>query len=89
VAHVARELNVKPEEVIEMETRLSGGDVALEPQTDDGEESYAPSPTWPTRRSEPTRALEARHRDWLAGDGIAQALACWTRAAAASSRSAG
>ena len=36
---VARELNVKPEEVIEMETRLSGGDVALEPQNDDGEES--------------------------------------------------
>ena len=28
----ARELNVKPEEVVEMETRLSGGDVALEPQ---------------------------------------------------------
>ena len=25
-----------------METRLSGGDVALEPQNDDGEESYAP-----------------------------------------------
>jgi RNA polymerase sigma-32 factor len=39
---VARELNVKPEEVVEMETRLTGGDVALEPQTDDGEESYAP-----------------------------------------------
>ena len=39
---VARELNVKPEEVIEMETRLSGGDVALEPQTDDGEESLRP-----------------------------------------------
>jgi RNA polymerase sigma-32 factor len=33
---VARELNVKPEEVSEMETRLSGGDVALEGRTDDG-----------------------------------------------------
>src|SRR6476660_3954783 len=40
---LARSLNVKREEVLEMETRLSGGDVALEPQTsDDGEESYAP-----------------------------------------------
>src|SRR5215470_1589052 len=29
VAHVARELNVKREEVLEMETRLSGCDVAL------------------------------------------------------------
>ena len=36
------QLNVKPEEVLEMETRLSGGDIALEPQNDDGEESYAP-----------------------------------------------
>ena len=39
---IAADLNVKPEEVVEMETRLSGGDVALEPQSDDGEESYAP-----------------------------------------------
>ena len=39
---MARELNVKPEEVVEMETRLSGGDVALEPQTDDDGESFAP-----------------------------------------------
>ena len=38
VSIVARQLNVKPEEVVEMETRMSGGDVALEPQTDDGEE---------------------------------------------------
>src|SRR3982751_2410044 len=32
--HVAETLNVKREEVLEMETRLSGGDVALEPQAD-------------------------------------------------------
>src|SRR5436190_8612558 len=37
VETVARRLNVKREEVLEMETRLSGGDVALEPQTDDSE----------------------------------------------------
>ncbi|MFY9511124.1 MAG: RNA polymerase sigma factor RpoH [Rubrivivax sp.] len=74
VATVARELNVKPDEVIEMETRLSGGDVALEPQNDDGEESYAPIAYLADDSSEPTRRLEARHRDWLSGDGIAQAL---------------
>src|SRR5213595_3515397 len=40
---LAKSLNVKREEVLEMETRLSGGDVALEPQTDDSEEnSFAP-----------------------------------------------
>jgi RNA polymerase sigma-32 factor len=74
VARVARDLNVKPEEVIEMETRLSGGDVALEPQGDEGEESYAPIAYLADDSSEPTRRLEARHRDWLAGDGIGHAL---------------
>jgi RNA polymerase sigma-32 factor len=74
VATMARELNVKPDEVVEMEMRLSGGDVALEPQTDDGEESYAPIAYLADDSSEPTRQIEARHRDWLSGDGIAQAL---------------
>jgi RNA polymerase sigma-32 factor len=74
VAHVAKELNVKPEEVLEMETRLSGGDVALEPQTDDSEESYAPIAYLADDASEPTRVLEARRRDYLAGDGVMQAL---------------
>jgi RNA polymerase sigma-32 factor len=74
VATMAVQLNVKPEEVIEMETRLSGGDVALEPQADDGEESYAPIAYLADDSTEPTRAIEARQRDWLAGDGIAQAL---------------
>ena len=75
VAHVARELNVKPEEVIEMETRMSGGDVALEPQTDDGEESYAPIAYLADDTSEPTKRIEARQRDWLSSDGISTALA--------------
>ena len=71
---VARELNVKPEEVLEMETRLSGGDVALEAQNDDGEEAYAPITYLADDSHEPARAIESRHRDWLAGEGIAQAL---------------
>ena len=75
VATMARELNVKPEEVIEMEMRLSGGDVALEPQTDDSEEtSYAPIAYLADDSSEPTRRIEASHRDWLSSDGIGQAL---------------
>jgi RNA polymerase sigma-32 factor len=74
VASMAQDLNVKPEEVIEMEMRLSGADVALEPQTDDGEESYAPIAYLADETNEPTHQLESRHRDWLSGDGIAQAL---------------
>src|SRR5687767_15616575 len=40
VKRVATELNVKPEEVVEMETRLGGHDVAFE--ADDSEDAYAP-----------------------------------------------
>jgi RNA polymerase sigma-32 factor len=72
---LASSLNVKREEVLEMETRLSGGDVALEPQTDDSDEgSYAPIAYLADDASEPTRVLEAKNRDWLAADGIALAL---------------
>jgi RNA polymerase sigma-32 factor len=75
VATVAEHLKVKPEEVLEMETRLSGGDVALEPQTDDSEENaFAPIAYLADDSAEPTRVLEARHRDHLAGDGVMQAL---------------
>ena len=74
VETVARRLNVKREEVLEMETRMSGGDVALEPQFDDGEESFAPIAYLADDSSEPTRVIESHHRDWLASDGIARAL---------------
>ncbi|GAP36317.1 RNA polymerase sigma factor RpoH [Piscinibacter sakaiensis] len=74
VDDVASTLNVKREDVLEMETRLSGGDVALEPQDDGGEESYAPIAYLADSRHEPTQVLESQHRDWLAGDGISRAL---------------
>ena len=74
IAQMATTLNVKPAEVIEMETRLSGRDVALEPQTDDNEESFAPIAYLADDSSEPTRVLEARRRDALSGDGLVSAL---------------
>src|SRR5678809_84382 len=39
---VAEELNVRPEEVTEMETRLSGREVAFEADESDDERAYAP-----------------------------------------------
>ena len=73
---VARELNVKREEVIEMETRLSGGDVVLDPTpNDDGEEAFGPIAYLSDASHEPTAVLEARRRDALATDGVAQAMA--------------
>ncbi len=63
---MARQLNVKREEVLEMETRLSGGDVALEPQTDDSEESYAPI-AYPDARDRSAAARLAGERRHFQG----------------------
>ncbi len=72
---MARELKVKREEVIEMETRLSGGDVMLDPGPgDDGEEGYGPISYLADAGHEPTQMIESRQRDSLASDGIASAL---------------
>jgi len=72
---MARELNVKREEVVEMETRMSGGDVMLDPgPADDGEESFGPIAYLADSSHEPTQELESRERDSLASAGIAAAM---------------
>ncbi|GAB3651213.1 RNA polymerase sigma factor RpoH [Ramlibacter alkalitolerans] len=72
---MARELNVKREEVIEMETRMSGGDVVLDPgPADDGEEAFGPIAYLADATHEPTAELENRERDVMASDGIQAAL---------------
>jgi RNA polymerase sigma-32 factor len=72
---MAKELNVKREEVIEMETRMSGGDVILDPApSDDGEEAFGPISYLTDVRSEPTAVIESHQRDYLSSDGIAAAL---------------
>jgi len=72
---MAAELRVKREDVIEMETRLSGGDVLLDPSpSDDGEDAFGPIAYLTDTRHEPTEMIEAHQRDVLASDGIATAL---------------
>jgi RNA polymerase sigma-32 factor len=75
VNSMARELHVKPEDVHEMEIRMSGADMSLEPQGEDGEETFGPIAYLADEHSEPSRILESHHRDWLASDGISNALA--------------
>ena len=72
---MARELKVKREEVIEMETRLSGGDVLLDPSpSDDGDDAFGPITYLTDSSHEPTAMIESRQRDMLASEGIATAL---------------
>jgi RNA polymerase sigma-32 factor len=73
---IAKDLNVKREEVMEMETRMSGGDVLLDPSpSDDGEVAYGPIAYLADAHHEPTAMIEAHQRDMMASDGIATALA--------------
>jgi RNA polymerase sigma-32 factor len=72
---IATKLNVKREDVIEMETRLGGQEIALEPQTDDGEEGFGPISYLKSEHSQPDEVLEGRERDRLQSDGIEAALA--------------
>ncbi|WP_298428405.1 RNA polymerase sigma factor RpoH [Ottowia sp.] len=73
---VARELNVKPEEVREMETRLAGGDVLLDPTPSDadGEQAFGPIAWLSDEHHEPTAMIQSAQRDALATEGIATAL---------------
>jgi RNA polymerase sigma-32 factor len=74
-AEVAARLGVKPEEVVEMETRLTGRDLALEGSPDDGDEAFAPIDYLADSRYEPTRMLENKATARLQDEGLHEALA--------------
>jgi RNA polymerase sigma-32 factor len=74
VRRIATELNVKPEEVTEMETRLGGRDLAFEADDSD-EEAYAPAHYLAADpEAEPSRVLEARESERLDTEGLRKAL---------------
>jgi RNA polymerase sigma-32 factor len=76
VQAVAKKLGVKPEEVVEMETRMTGGDVALEPIGDDEDERFAPIAYLAAETSiEPSVQLERKEYDRLQDEGLRTALA--------------
>jgi RNA polymerase sigma-32 factor len=75
VERVASELRVKPEEVTEMETRLSGQDITFEADSDDEEATYAPVHYLAADRdAEPLAQLEAKESEEGRVSGLAQAL---------------
>ena len=71
---LAKLLNVKREEVIEMETRLSGRDIALESPTDDEDDKFSPIAYLSSEQNEPTRVLEAQQVTRLQSVGLETAL---------------
>jgi len=75
IDEMAKLLDVKREEVIEMETRMSGRDIALEAPTDDEDDKFSPIAYLSSDSEEPTRVLEAQQITRLQSEGLEQALA--------------
>ncbi|RIX47442.1 MAG: RNA polymerase sigma factor RpoH [Rhodocyclales bacterium GT-UBC] len=73
-AEVAHRLGVKQEEVVEMETRLTGRDLALEGSPDDGDEAFAPIDYLADSRYEPTRVIESKVVAYQQNEGLQAAL---------------
>ena len=73
VKRIAADLNVKAEEVVEMETRLGGHDVTFE--ADDSEEAYAPVHYLAAdEAAEPSHVLEAAQEEDVQAAGLKKAL---------------
>jgi RNA polymerase sigma-32 factor len=72
---VARQLGVKAEEVVEMETRFSGRDISLEPMLDDDEDETFSPIAYLTDGLEPQQLLETEETRRVRGEGLERALA--------------
>ncbi len=72
---MATALKVKPEEVAEMEMRLAGQDIALEPTSDDDEDAYAPISYLSDPGNEPSKELEEVQIERVRSEGLVNALA--------------
>jgi len=76
VAEIARELKVKPEEVVEMEGRLSGHDISMESHGEaDDEDTFSPIAYLEDQRPEPSQMLADQQMEMLQGSRLASALA--------------
>lgn len=76
VSDIAESLEVKPEEVIEMDVRMSGGDVTIEGDIEEGEAGFYSAPIhWLADTSmEPSEVLAQRRFEKFKGYDLHQAL---------------
>jgi len=74
VHSIAARLGVKPEEVIEMETRLCGREIPLEGGNDDEDEHFAPIAYLPDPNAEPSAVIEEAQYARLQDEGLREAL---------------
>ena len=74
ITEVAKTLNVKESDVVEMEQRIQGGDMALEPASDDDEGFVSPIAYLADSAEGPSETYEREESEQLKSDGLARAL---------------
>ena len=74
IERMAKTLNVKESDVVEMEQRIGGGDVALEPSPDDGDESMSPIAFLADGAESPSEVFERHQAESLRTQGLSRAL---------------
>jgi RNA polymerase sigma-32 factor len=72
---IAKDLGVKPEEVFEMETRLTGRDIALDPQPDEEGDAITPVAYLTDTENEPVQLLVRAETESNQAEGLKRALA--------------
>jgi RNA polymerase sigma-32 factor len=74
ITAMAQTLNVKESDVVEMEQRIQGGDVALEPATDDDENFVSPIAYLADTAEGPAELYEREENEHLKSEGLSRAL---------------
>jgi RNA polymerase sigma-32 factor len=76
ISEIAQQLNVSEHDVVDMEARFAGHEIALEPGSSDDDESYAPIQYLADNEEhEPSHILETAERERLQTSGLTNALA--------------
>ena len=74
IDRISRELNVRTSDVSEMEARMSGHDLALDPLSMDEENEYSPISYLPTPDLDPSQTLEEKQLEKKQSEGLTAAL---------------
>jgi RNA polymerase sigma-32 factor len=74
VREVAKVLNVKESDVVEMEQRMQGADISLEPSPEDGDDVLTPIAYLADASEGPAEELEREQVERLQSEGLARAL---------------
>lgn len=71
---IARALQVDAREVLEMDQRMSGGDVAIETRADDASETFSPIAYLAAPDADPAQLVEAKQAEQVQSEGLLRAL---------------